>query len=282
MNVCISPKALALQSACPGILPRHLKAEPHSKTQVAQTPCHGTRSGTGAHLKRMAYSILQSMCWSGRWLGLQAHCLAVLIYCLSAFSCDIRIGPSLDVCYLEISEPMLRSSSPLPTDGFNMFQRLQYVTILAGPHLLGALGGVELLSALPRIGHTGAHCGWQMGPEAAAVLAQQLNTSLPMISTQETRNLSKSLNIYTLHHLYTISTPSPSTCTVDIWVTRLQSPAMVQVVHRRQTPPPSAFLGGQRVAMARIAGTASRVPRQHAAQAPAPEATGLNSGLDHQ
>ena len=54
---------------------------------------------------------------------------------------------------------------------------------------------------------------------------------------------------------------------------------MVQVVHRRQTPP-SASLGGQRVAMARIAGTASRVPRQHAAQAPAPEATGLNSGLD--
>ena len=52
---------------------------------------------------------------------------------------------------------------------------------------------------------------------------------------------------------------------------------MVQVVHRRQTPPPSAFLGrGQRVAMARIAGTASRVPCQHAAEATAPEA-GLKS-----
>ena len=76
-----------------------------------------------------------------------------------------------------------------------------HVTILAGPHLLGALGGVELLSALPRIGHTGAHCGWQMGPEAAAVLAQQLNTSLPMISTQETRISEHLHSTPSLHHL---------------------------------------------------------------------------------
>ena len=35
----------------PGMLPRHLKAESHSETQVAQTPCQGTRSGTRPHLK---------------------------------------------------------------------------------------------------------------------------------------------------------------------------------------------------------------------------------------
>ena len=78
-NVWISQSALTLQSAqniydiyiciyvcvcvfvcyinVPGMLPRHLKAESHSETQVAQTPCQGTRSGTRPHLKWMAYSL---------------------------------------------------------------------------------------------------------------------------------------------------------------------------------------------------------------------------------
>jgi len=81
---------------------------------------------------------------------------------------------------------------------------LLHVT-MAGPHLLGALDGVELLLALPRIGQTGTHCSWQMGPEAAAVLAQQ-NTSLPTISTQEIGNYQHhSTSIYSIDiYIHTI------------------------------------------------------------------------------
>ena len=105
--------------------------------------------------------------------------------CVKTFSCHFRIWSSFDVGCLDISEPILRPTSSLPTDGFTIvISAPKHVTILAGPNLLSALGGVELLLALPCIGHTGAHCSWQVGPEAATMLAQP-NTSPPRISTQE-------------------------------------------------------------------------------------------------
>ena len=48
--------------------------------------------------------------------------------CLSAFSCHIRIWSSVDVCCLVVSEPMLRPSSSLPTDGFSTSPSWQVAT----------------------------------------------------------------------------------------------------------------------------------------------------------